>query len=1001
MSTKEIRCIYCKGVHTSPIEKDSYICEYCGGLNYITTTEEDFKFQLANNNLSIYKFDEADDIYKKIIDESTNDKTTSMALMGRLLSYFGIVYVRGYGSKVTTPTFARYNPDIPSIKSSRYYKQLCNLDIDSYELQKYKTQIDELDKVYTRIDNDLNDTPEYDVFICTKISMRTKDEPNNKGYTEDSSIATKLYFILSKEGLNVFYSDITLKGVEYDSQIYSALSKSKTILVISSSKEYLESVWVESEWRRWLNFIDVGSRTKETFLLYLTEKGIEVPSILQKVQVIDYYKIYDVIDSIVNKDKKKEDKNQESTIDHLHNYVTKVIAPTCTQDGYTEHKCQICNHVEIRDRKPKIQHELTKKVIAPTCTEEGYTEYKCTKCGYTEIKDQKPTIDHKIEDGKCVHCNKRFYTSGLKFKLLEDNTYELIECNSRDKKIIIPETINGKKVTIIDPYAFIKNKYIEELILPNTIEQIDKFDRDTFPNLKFNTFGNVNFLGNETNPYLVCMGLTNDNVVSCQIHANCKVIAGLAFQGSGIKKIFFSNKVTHIGYSAFNECEELSNIILPESLMYIGDSAFLGCNGFNGQINIPSNVSYIGDYAFYSCTQLDGIRVDANNKNYKSIDNNLYSRDGKVFIQYAIGKDEETFIMPNGVNKIEHNAFSGANLCSIIIPDSIKEIGNSIVSGCNHLEYNVYDNASYLGNKNNPYIILVGAKNNQINSCKIHPNTRFILDNAFVYCNKLRNIVIPGNVKTIMYESFGSCSSLMTVDIPKSTTKIDLKAFNHCDSLMSINVDPLNPRYKTFNGHLYDKIENKIVCYAAGKLKQEKDKNKNVTTPKPKPQPKVSNVSSYKSSRSNIDAGEVFGVIGTILSYVFSILSLFCFLSLMGDLFSSCMDCNNCFSFMSFIDFGEPGYGISIIGIISAIVGIILAIMTYYWYHESLEILYSVCALSAPAVITAVLLLVLYLLSSSLSCMCDAACGWMTSINIPIIFTAILIVALKIKSKKL
>ena len=136
MSTKEIRCIYCKGVHTSPIEKDSYICEYCGGLNYITTTEEDFNFQLANNNLSIYKFEEADDIYKKIIDESTNDKTISMALMGRLLSYFGIVYVRSYGSKDTTPTFARYNPDIPSIKSSRYYKQLCNLDIDSYELQK-------------------------------------------------------------------------------------------------------------------------------------------------------------------------------------------------------------------------------------------------------------------------------------------------------------------------------------------------------------------------------------------------------------------------------------------------------------------------------------------------------------------------------------------------------------------------------------------------------------------------------------------------------------------------------------------------------------------------------------------------------------------------------------------------------------------------------------------------------------------------------------------------
>ena len=42
-----------------------------------------------------------------IIDESNNLKSTSMALMGRLLSYFGVVYVRSYGSSITTPTFIK------------------------------------------------------------------------------------------------------------------------------------------------------------------------------------------------------------------------------------------------------------------------------------------------------------------------------------------------------------------------------------------------------------------------------------------------------------------------------------------------------------------------------------------------------------------------------------------------------------------------------------------------------------------------------------------------------------------------------------------------------------------------------------------------------------------------------------------------------------------------------------------------------------------------------
>ena len=96
---KEIKCIYCNAVHTEHIEGDSYICEYCKGLNYITSSDEDFKFQLAHTKLSIYRFDEADDIYKNIFEEATNNKTKSMALMGRILSFFGVVYVKSYGSK--------------------------------------------------------------------------------------------------------------------------------------------------------------------------------------------------------------------------------------------------------------------------------------------------------------------------------------------------------------------------------------------------------------------------------------------------------------------------------------------------------------------------------------------------------------------------------------------------------------------------------------------------------------------------------------------------------------------------------------------------------------------------------------------------------------------------------------------------------------------------------------------------------------------------------------
>ena len=83
------------------------------------------------------------------------------------------------------------------------------------------------------------------------------------------------------------------------------------------------------------------------------------------------------------------------------------------------------------------------------------------------------------------------------------------------------------------------------------------------------------------------------------------------------------------------------------------------------------------------------------------------------------------------------------------IGNSVTSIGEGSFVGCNNLQYNEYDNAKYLGNDSNPYVVLIKANSSDIISCNIHSNTKFIYNNAFYDYMLLMNIEIPNSVISI------------------------------------------------------------------------------------------------------------------------------------------------------------------------------------------------------------------------------------------------------------
>ena len=117
-----------------------------------------------------------------------------------------------------------------------------------------------------------------------------------------------------------------------------------------------------------------------------------------------------------------------------------------------------------------------------------------------------------------------------------------------------------------------------------------------------------------------------------------------------------------------------SHLIIDDSITQLDFLFLLGCPNITG-VFIPSSVVKIIDTYIDNYINLTEISVDEDNEYYKSIDGNLYSKDGKTLIRYASGKDEVEFAIPYGVETIKSCAIMcTSSLKKLYIPNSVTVI---------------------------------------------------------------------------------------------------------------------------------------------------------------------------------------------------------------------------------------------------------------------------------------------------------------------------------------
>ena len=477
----------------------------------------------------------------------------------------------------------------------------------------------------------------------------------------------------------------------------------------------------------------------------------------------------------------------------------------------------------------------------------------------------------------------------LKYKLSDDNAYYIIT-GIKDLKefaeIKIPSEYNGKPVKEIGSSAFSGCGKLIKVTIPDSITSIGEKAFSNCNGLISITIGN-NLESIDTDAFRGCCKLIeiHDYSDTIQVTMGSKNHGYLGYYALAVYTtidekgklwtdssgyIFYEDEdscylVSYKGREveltlpitcngkqyalyefAFQNCESLKSVIVPNSITRIGASAFSRCNSLES-IVLPFLGESIGVskplyYIFGWAETTYGAVL------YTFIPNTLKSvtiRGGKInasafqnctSLQYVTMAEGITQIgssafkgcsnlinvtLPNGIVNIGDDVFRDcSSLTSIEIPDSVVRIGTYVFYGCSNLskvtfgnvlqsigsmafygcdslmsvditDLTVWCNVSFPDFYANPlYYAHNLYVNGELLTDAVIPNSVTSIGSyVFSNCDCLTSIKISSGVTSIGHDTFQGCSSLTSITIPDSVTSIGSSAFYDCSNLKSITFE--------------------------------------------------------------------------------------------------------------------------------------------------------------------------------------------------------------------
>ena len=180
-----------------------------------------------------------------------------------------------------------------------------------------------------------------------------------------------------------------------------------------------------------------------------------------------------------------------------------------------------------------------------------------------------------------------------------------------------------------------------------------------------------------------------------------------------IRKVVVKPGITTIADFVFQDCVNLEEIEIPEGITSIGAFAFTD-SGVK-KLHLPASLESVDMFTFSGCENLTEITVAKGNRFFASQDGALYTKDMKALIQYPIGKTDDLFIVPNGVETLYAGSLALSRyLLTLKLPVSLKRIEMAAIGSMPKLTTVIY-----AGTKDQWKQIINGGANSSLDTVTI------------------------------------------------------------------------------------------------------------------------------------------------------------------------------------------------------------------------------------------------------------------------------------------
>ena len=439
-----------------------------------------------------------------------------------------------------------------------------------------------------------------------------------------------------------------------------------------------------------------------------------------------------------------------------------------------------------------------------------------------------------------------FVENDVKYRKTADGSYIATGLTGNLVNLTVPSALSDGPVIAIGEKAFAGSPLLESVIIEEGIDSVGAAAFSGCSKLKkVDILAEIDVVRDKLFsgcPNLVSVKLPSSvNSIGNSAFLDCV----------SLSEISLPDNLKSLGSFAFGNCSGLTSVTLPESLVSIGENVFKGCDKLTSAVvpvralsflptqsiekltidggeSVPKNsfensqslktlvlgesVTSVNDWAFYNCSSLSEIvvrntnavcshiaflscdkltYVEAPMRIISNLSHSSISRlkiTGGVVNDLSEMKNLTEVIVEEGVTEFSYGAFKDCTaLEKISLPDSTEIVGDDAFSGCTALKFNLYENAKYLGNESNPYLVLVRTASQAIKNLTVHPDARVICNDAFHECPKLVSVDL-GNVRYVGTNAFSNCILLESANLGTALTYLDEYAFYNCEALKTVSV---------------------------------------------------------------------------------------------------------------------------------------------------------------------------------------------------------------------